>query len=118
MDDALNNFLHITEQTTCSITPTVSKSLTYPFIYISKLTTTELEYLVERHTIERAKLNENYLPLYLKADGSGYRLLGYVLFCFDALIKLNQLRSQKIMIKADKTSEQDVSELVDSLLLT
>lgn len=118
MDNELDSFLKTTEHTACSITPTVSKALSYPFLYITKLTTVELEYLVERHAIERSKISDEHIALYLKTESGGYRLLGYSKLSFTTIIKLNQLRNQDIMLKVNKETEQAVSTLIDSLLLT
>lgn len=98
--------------------PSVSKSMSYPFLYIRKLTTTELEYLAGHNVIRKSKLDDSFLPIYLKPEDHGYRLLGYTKLCFSSIISLNCLRQQQVMIKNDKDTECDVVSLLDSLLLT
>lgn len=117
MNDALQGFLQTTESTSSGIVTRVSKTLEYPFLYVSRLTTIELEYLVGIEVIERTKNAADSLPLYLKTETGGYKLLGYVNLKFDTVIKMNQLRTQTIMLKTDKETETAVNSIVDSLLL-
>ena len=117
MNDALQSFLQTTESTSSGIMTRLSKTLEYPFLYVTKLTTVELEYLVGVKVIARTKLSTDSLPLYLKTETGGYKLLGYISLTFDIIIKMNQLRSQHIMLKTDKETETTVNSIIDSLLL-
>lgn len=114
---SLDTFLKSTESTTGGIVKAVSRTITYPFLYVREITDVELRYLVGKVIMQTQE--EDCIPLYLKSDSSGYRMLGYVRVCFDSIIRMQYLRHHAVFMKVSKESEKELTgELFDSLLLT
>lgn len=116
--DRLDDFLNKTEGiNNGGITSPVSKTIKYPFLYITQITDVELKYLAG--SVIKFNADEDCLPLYLKTEAGGYRFLGYLAACFSSVIQMQYLKQHKIYLKVSKTEEKELTgELFDSLLLT
>lgn len=117
--NSLESFLRATEQTKGGLSTPATKSISYPFIYITKLSNVELAHLKENGVLADRQDAEDMLPLYLRMDTGGYKLLGYVTLCFNTIIQLECLRAQDIFLKANATTEGCLTQdLLYDLLLT
>lgn len=113
----LDSFLKTTEGSSGGIVKAVNRSIEYPFLYITEITDVELRYLAGKILLQSQE--EDCMPLYLKNENGGYRMLGYFRVCFDSVIRMQYLRFHKIFMKISKESEKELTgELFDSLLLT
>lgn len=107
MDASLESFLRLTEGQTTSLAAPTSKEIVYPFLYVTRLSTVELEFWINRKILFRAPQTDEDISLYLKTN-SGYKLLGYLCMSYDTLLSLIYLKQQTIMLKISKTQEYDV----------
>jgi hypothetical protein len=114
---SLDSFLNTTEGTTGGIVKAVNKTIEYPFLYITSITDVELRYLAGKTIMLNSE--KDSMPLYLKSNSGGYRMLGYIRVCFDSILRLQHLKYHPIFMKVSKESEKELTgELFDSLLLT
>lgn len=115
--DNLDAFLKSTESSTGGIVKAVNRTIEYPFLYITEITDVELRYLAG--TIILQSKEDDCIPLYLRNENGGYRMLGYIQVCFSSIIRLQYLRHHKMFMKVSKEVEKELTgELFDSLLLT
>lgn len=113
----LESFMNTTEGTTGGIVRAVNKSIEYPFLYLTNITDVELSYLAG--SVIKFENGEDHLPLYLRTESGGYRMLGYVHLCFDSIIRIQYLKYHPLFLKVSKDCVKELTgELFDSLLLT
>lgn len=119
LEEELAQFMNSTEEGNPGITSAQkTKSIEYPFLYITNFTDVELTYLAENKYLSANKMSDNQIGLYLHS-GSGYRLLGYTQMDFTHIIRISYLMPHTVYIKTNKdTTRELTNELFDSLLLT
>lgn len=116
--DSLTSFLRMTEHSSGGLEAPTTKGITYPFVYVEKLSNVELTYLRKNKVLTDLQQDENSVPFYLKLDTGGYKFLGYMSMTFEAVVQTQCLRRQSVFLKANKdTSGVLTQELLYDLLL-